>query len=116
MPAVAGRFRCTNLSLPWILASVDRCHHRTSRRGGRHLDLDEREQAIQERIERAEKAVSFLMQLGVSLVLPLWGLAMLVLGVEWRSGWWLGCGVAVGAIGLLMLAGSPLSTPFFRQR
>jgi hypothetical protein len=78
--------------------------------------LDEREQAIQERIERAERAVNFLMRLGVSLMLPLWGLAMLVLGLEWRSAWWIGCGLGVGAIGLLMLAGSPLAAGFFRRR
>ncbi len=78
--------------------------------------MDDREQAAQERIEKAEKAVSFLMRLGVSLVLPLWGLAMLGLGIEWRSGWWIGCGIVVGAIGLLMLAGSPISDRFLRQR
>lgn len=78
--------------------------------------MDDGDRAIEERIEKAEKAVSFLMRLGVSLVLPLWGLAMLVLGIEWSSGWWIGCGVVVGGTGLLMLAGSPLLDSWLRER
>jgi hypothetical protein len=77
--------------------------------------LDNDDRATQQRIERAEKAVSFLMRLLVSTVLPLWGLAMLGLGIEWRSVWWIGCGVAVGGVGLLMLAGSPLLDSVLRD-
>jgi hypothetical protein len=67
-------------------------------------------------VERAERTMSILMRLGVSAVLPAWALAMLVLGVEYRSLWWLGTGIVVGAIGVLMLAGSPLVDLFFREQ
>jgi hypothetical protein len=60
-------------------------------------------------VERAEKTMSILMRLGTSALLPLWGLIMIVLGVEFRSLWWLGTGLVVGAIGVLFLAGSPLA-------
>jgi hypothetical protein len=59
-------------------------------------------------VERAERAVSVLARLVISLVMPLWALAMVILGVEYRSPWWLGTGVVVGAIGLLLFCGSPL--------
>jgi hypothetical protein len=58
--------------------------------------------------ERAEHAVSVLARLVISLVMPLWALAMVILGVEYRSAWWLGTGIVVGAIGLLLFCGSPL--------
>lgn len=69
----------------------------------------------EERIERAEHAMSLLARLVVSLILPLWGIAMLAMGVYWRSGWWLGTGVVVGAIGLLMFVGSSLLDPLLRR-
>jgi hypothetical protein len=62
-----------------------------------------------DRAEQAERAISGLMRFVVSLILPIWALAMLALGVEYRSIWWLGCGVAVGAIGLLFMVGNPLA-------
>jgi hypothetical protein len=58
--------------------------------------------------ERAEHAVSVLARFVISLVMPLWALAMVILGVEYRSAWWLGTGIVVGAIGLLLFCGSPL--------
>ncbi|MGD0118660.1 MAG: hypothetical protein ABSD30_11385 [Candidatus Binatus sp.] len=61
--------------------------------------------------EQAEHAISALMRFVVSLIIPIWALAMLALGIEYRSLWWLGCGVAVGAIGLLLLVGNPLAAP-----
>ena len=51
-----------------------------------------------DRQEQAEQAMSALMRFVVSLIIPLWALAMLALGVEYRSLWWLGTGLAVGAI------------------
>jgi hypothetical protein len=78
--------------------------------------LDDQDRARQERIERAEKGASFLMRLFVSMVLPLWGLAMLVLGIQSGSLWWIGCGLVVGGIGALMLAGSPLTDSILRGR
>ncbi|MGH7925733.1 MAG: hypothetical protein ACREQH_14210 [Candidatus Binatus sp.] len=62
-----------------------------------------------DRQEQAEHAMSALMRFIVSLILPVWALAMLALGIEYRSLWWLACGLAVGAIGLLLLVGNPLA-------
>jgi len=69
-----------------------------------------------DRAEQAEHAVSALMRFGVSLIIPLWALAMLALGVEYRSLWWLGCGLVVGAVGLLLLMGNPLAAPVLDVR
>jgi TRAP-type mannitol/chloroaromatic compound transport system permease large subunit len=66
--------------------------------------------------EQAEHAISALMRFVVSLIIPIWALAMLVLGLEYRSLWWLGCGVAVGAVGLLLLVGNPLAAPVLDVR
>jgi hypothetical protein len=69
-----------------------------------------------DRVENAEHAISVLMRFVVSLIIPLWALAMLVLGVEYRSLWWLGCGLVVGAIGLLFMVGNPLARPLLDER
>ncbi|MGH7865564.1 MAG: hypothetical protein ACREQB_11265 [Candidatus Binataceae bacterium] len=69
-----------------------------------------------QRIERVERIVSTLARLGISLVLPAWALSMLVLGLYAHSLWWIGTGVAVGAVGLLMFVGSPLLDRFLRDR
>ena len=61
--------------------------------------------------EQAEHAISALMRFIVSLIIPFWALAMLALGIEYRSIWWLGCGVVVGAIGILFMVGNPLAKP-----
>jgi hypothetical protein len=61
--------------------------------------------------EQAEHAISALMRFIVSLIIPVWALAMLALGIEYHSIWWLGCGVVVGAIGLLFMVGNPLAKP-----
>jgi hypothetical protein len=66
--------------------------------------------------EKAEHAISALMRFVVSLIIPLWALAMLALGVEYRSLWWLGCGLVVGAIGLLFMVGNPLARPLLDER
>ena len=66
---------------------------------------------MDDRAEQAEHAISALMRFVVSLIIPLWALAMAVLGIEYRSLWWLGCGVAVGAVGLLFMVGNPLASP-----
>ena len=79
-------------------------------------EASDSDRAKAHRIERAEKAVSFMMRLFVSLLLPLWGFAMLVLGVQWGSLWWIGCGLATGGVGILMLAGSPLTDALLRER
>jgi hypothetical protein len=66
--------------------------------------------------ERAERAVSTLMRLLISLVMPVWALAMLILGIRNMSGWWIGCGLVVGALGMLFFVGSPLTDPIFKDR
>ena len=66
--------------------------------------------------ERAERAVSTLMRLEISLVMPLWALAMLILGIRNMSGWWIGSGLVVGAIAMLFFVGSPLTDPIFKDR
>lgn len=69
-----------------------------------------------DRVENAERAMSVLMRFVVSLIIPLWALAMLALGVEYRSLWWLGCGVVVGGVGLLLLVGNPLASAVLDER
>jgi hypothetical protein len=69
-----------------------------------------------DRVENAEHAISALMRFIVSLIIPLWALAMLTLGIEYRSLWWLGCGIVVGAIGVLFMIGNPLASPLLDAR
>ena len=69
-----------------------------------------------DRVEHAEHAMSALMRFVVSLIIPIWALAMLALGVEYRSLWWLGCGLVVGAVGLILLVGNPLAGPVLDER
>ena len=64
-----------------------------------------------DRQEQAEHAISALMRFVVSLIIPLWALAMFVLGIKNHSLWWIGCGLVVGAIGLLFMVGNPLASP-----
>ncbi len=69
-----------------------------------------------DQIEKAEGVISVLMRLGIAAILPIWALIMIVLGLEYRSIWWLGTGVVVGAIGVLFLAGSPLADLIMKDR
>ncbi len=66
-------------------------------------------------VERAERAVSLLIRLGVSAALPVWGLAMITLGAVYGSGWWIACGVVVEAIGIVTFAASPLVAPLYTR-
>ena len=66
---------------------------------------------MDDRAEKAEHTISALMRFVVSLIIPLWALAMFALGVEYGSIWWIGCGVVVGAVGLLFMVGNPLAKP-----
>ena len=63
-----------------------------------------------DRAEQAEHAMSALMRFVVSLIIPIWALSMFTLGLEYRSIWWLGCGIVVGGVGLLLLVGNPLAS------
>lgn len=56
------------------------------------------------------------MRLLISLALPVWAIAMLVLGIMYVSAWWIVCGVVAAGAGLLMLVGSPLTDPLFKDR
>jgi len=69
-----------------------------------------------DQVEKAERAVSALIRFGISAILPVWALLMIVLGAEYRSPWWLGTGLVVGAIGVLFLAGSPIANLLFSSR
>lgn len=63
-----------------------------------------------------EKAVSFVLRLLVSLLLPGWGLAMIVMGALSGMLWWIATGVVVLAIGVVFFAGSSLVTPYLGGR
>ena len=63
-----------------------------------------------------EKAFSFVMRLMVSLLLPGWGLAMIVLGLMWGMFWWIATGLVVLAIGIVFFAGSSLIAPYLGGR
>jgi hypothetical protein len=62
------------------------------------------------------RTVSFLMRLLVALLLPIWGLAIIIMGVIGGMGWWIATGVVVLAIGIVLFAGSSLITPFLGGR
>ena len=66
--------------------------------------------------DSTERAISILIRLAVSAVLPVWALVTIALGIKYGSLWWLATGVAIGAAGLLMLAGSPIVGLFYRER
>lgn len=66
--------------------------------------------------QKAESAISVLMRLGIAAILPLWALALIVLGLEYHSFWWLVTGAAIGAVGVLFLAGSPLADLIMKDR
>jgi hypothetical protein len=63
-----------------------------------------------------ERSVSFVLRLVVSLLLPGWGLAMIVMGLLAGMFWWIATGLVVLAIGVVFFAGSSLITPFLGGR
>jgi hypothetical protein len=63
-----------------------------------------------------ERTVSFVLRLLVSLLLPGWGLAMIVMGAMWGMFWWIATGLVVLAIGVVFFAGSSLITPYLGGR
>lgn len=60
--------------------------------------------------------MSYLKRIAIAIILPLWALAMIAMGVEQGSVWWLLVGIVVGALGLLMLSRSPLADLIMRDR
>jgi hypothetical protein len=63
-----------------------------------------------------EEAFSFVMQLIVSVLLPGWGPAMVVLGLMWGMFWWFAMRFVVLAIGIVVFTGSSLITPYLGGR
>jgi hypothetical protein len=59
----------------------------------------------------AERAVSVVIRALVFLMLPLWGLAMIGVGIADSNGWWIATGAVVVAIGVVLFAGSSLVSP-----
>lgn len=97
-------------------AAIARENEHARRHNKEAVKVEGQEPGNRERVERAERLVSFVMRLGISMVMPAWALAMLIVGIEWRSPWWIVCGLAVGGVGVLFLAGSPLTDAFLRNR
>jgi hypothetical protein len=60
--------------------------------------------------------MSFVMRTIIAAILPLWALAMIVMGAEEGSIWWILVGIVVGGVGLLTLSGSPLADLFMKDR
>jgi hypothetical protein len=56
-------------------------------------------------------AVSIAIRGLVCLMLPLWGLAMIGVGLADSNGWWIATGAVVLAIGVIPFAGSSLVSP-----
>lgn len=63
-----------------------------------------------------ERTISFTLRLLVSLLLPGWGLAMIVMDLMWGLFWWVATGVVVLAIGVVFFAGSSIVTPYLGGR
>lgn len=59
-------------------------------------------------VNRTQDTVGFIVRSLVSLILPAWGIALITLGAEYGSAWWIASGVAIGAAGLIIFIGSPL--------
>jgi hypothetical protein len=59
-----------------------------------------------------ERALSVVLRLLISLILPAWGAVMLALGFRWGARWWIATGAIVIAIGIIFLGGSPIVTSF----
>jgi hypothetical protein len=66
--------------------------------------------------DKVQGWVSWTMRLIVSLILPLWGIVLIVLGIKDGSAWWIASGVAVGAAGAVTFIGSPLMDFGARER
>ena len=65
--------------------------------------------------EKIEATVSFVARMVISLMLPVWGLAMLILGVVWASPWWIICGAVTAGVGLILAVGNPLIWPIVSE-
>jgi hypothetical protein len=58
--------------------------------------------------DKAQESISWILRLAVWLLLPLWGVALIVLGIKYGSAWWIASGVAIAAAGAVTFIGLPL--------
>jgi len=65
--------------------------------------------------EATEAKVSFAVRMAVSAVIPVWGIAVLLLGVARVSPWWIICGVVTAGVGLILAVGNPLVWPVVNE-
>lgn len=65
--------------------------------------------------EKIEATVSFVARMVISAVLPVWGFAMLILGVARLSPWWIICGAVTAGVGLVLAVGNPLIWPLVSE-
>jgi hypothetical protein len=79
-------------------------------------DGDDKVSMANEGSSSIERTASFVLWLPFSLLLPGWGLAMIVMGFIWRLFLWIATGVVVLAIGVILFAGSSLVTPYLGGR
>lgn len=66
--------------------------------------------------DEARDRAGFPMKTVIAIILPLWALAMIVVGAERGAVWWILVGIVIGAIGLMMLPGSPLADLIMKDR
>jgi hypothetical protein len=60
------------------------------------------------RADKVQESISWTMRLIMSLILPVWGIVLVVLGIKDGSACWIASGVAIGAAGAVTFIGSPL--------
>ena len=58
--------------------------------------------------DKVQESISWILRLVVSLILPVWGVALIVIGLKYGSAWWIASGIAIGAAGAIIFIGSPL--------
>ncbi|MGH7914464.1 MAG: hypothetical protein ACREPW_07430 [Candidatus Binataceae bacterium] len=57
---------------------------------------------------KVQGLIGGIVRLVVSLILPIWGIALIVIGINYDSAWWIASGVAIGIAGAFTFIGSPL--------
>lgn len=62
------------------------------------------------------RRVSFVVRLLVGMLLPGWGLVLIIMGFAAGMGWWIATGAVILFIGVILFAGSSLVTPFLGGR
>jgi hypothetical protein len=67
--------------------------------------------------DKVQESISWILRLVVSLILPVWGVALIVIGFKYGSAWWIASGIAIGAAGaIIFFIGSPLMDIATRER